>query len=217
VSYSLAGAQAGAGSVAPGGVVTISAQGVTTITYFATDIAGNAEAARTLVIRIDSTLPTLSVPANVSSDATGPAGASVAYTASAADNSGIAPSLVCVPASGSTFAIGTTTVSCTATDAAGNLVNAAFTVAVSGAAEQTTKLITAVLALRGINVSAAVTTLLTTYLQSALSSGNNNVFCAVMGVFVKQVTALSGKSIPATSAAQLAASANRIRAVVGCH
>jgi hypothetical protein len=74
-----------------------------------------------------------------------------------------------------------------------------------------------VLALRGINVSPAVTALLTSYLQGALASGNNNVFCAVMTLFTKQVTALSGKSIPAATAAQLLASANRIKAVVGCH
>ena len=36
----------------------------------------------------------------------------------------------CVPASGSTFAVGTTTVACTATDASGNAANGSFTVQV---------------------------------------------------------------------------------------
>ena len=62
VSYSLTGAQSGSGSVPAGGAVTISAEGVTTITYFATDIAGNAEVSRTLVIRIDLTAPTIFLP-----------------------------------------------------------------------------------------------------------------------------------------------------------
>ena len=62
VSYSLSGAQSGSGSVPAGGAVTISAEGVTTITYFTTDIAGNAEVSRTLVIRIDLTAPTIFLP-----------------------------------------------------------------------------------------------------------------------------------------------------------
>src|SRR5438034_9910133 len=79
VSYSLAGAQSEAGTVGAGGAVTVSAEGVTTITYFATDVAGNAETARTLVIRIDSNAPALVVPADFAVDAAGPGGASVRY------------------------------------------------------------------------------------------------------------------------------------------
>src|SRR5207247_4296235 len=60
VSYSLAGAQSGAGSLPPGGEVTITADGVTTITYFATDVAGNSEAPRTLRIAIDQSPPLIS-------------------------------------------------------------------------------------------------------------------------------------------------------------
>jgi hypothetical protein len=60
VTYSLAGAQSGAGSVTSGGTVTISAEGVTTIAYYATDEAGNAEASRTLSIAIDKSAPVIS-------------------------------------------------------------------------------------------------------------------------------------------------------------
>jgi len=49
VNYALAGAQAGTGSVPPGGTLAIASEGVTTITYFATDIAGNSEAPHSLL------------------------------------------------------------------------------------------------------------------------------------------------------------------------
>ena len=60
ISYTLSGAQAG-GSVVAGGSasVIITTEGETTITYFATDTAGNKEAAKTLVVRLDKTAPTL--------------------------------------------------------------------------------------------------------------------------------------------------------------
>ena len=59
-AYTLAGAQTGSAVVTGNaGFVTISAEGVTTLTYFATDNIGNQEAPRTLVVRIDKTLPTL--------------------------------------------------------------------------------------------------------------------------------------------------------------
>src|SRR5262249_3373088 len=48
--------------------------------------------------------------------ATGPGGAAVSFTVTAHDPDNDLQSLVCSPASGSTFPIGTTTVTCTATD-----------------------------------------------------------------------------------------------------
>src|SRR5207249_4733764 len=130
ISYSLAGAQAGAGSFQVGGAITIAAEGDTTIRYFATDVAGNVEAARAFMIRIDSTAPTLSLPGSFSIDATGPEGARANYDVTAADNSGLAPALACLPESGSTLPIGTHTIGCTATDAAGNAAHGSFNVTV---------------------------------------------------------------------------------------
>jgi hypothetical protein len=217
VAYTLSGAQTGTGSVPSGGNVTITREGTTTLTYFAADAAGNAENAHALVIRIDSTPPTLGVPSGLAVDATSPSGALVTYSVTTADNSGLAPSLACVPPSGSTLHIGTNALSCTATDAAGNSTIAGFTVSVRGTAEQSARLIAAVLALKGINVSPAVTTLLTSLLQSALNSGNGTLFCAGLTAFAKQVALLSGHGIPAVQATQLVASANQIKNVQGCH
>ena len=60
--YSLAGAQTGAETVVPGHSASfgVAPQGVTTISYFATDAAGNEETARTLDVKIDGVPPVLS-------------------------------------------------------------------------------------------------------------------------------------------------------------
>ena len=62
----------------------------------------------------DLTLPT---PTDMTVDSTSHNGATVNYTTPTAGDEGTeTPSVSCLPASGSTFAIGTTTVNCTATD-----------------------------------------------------------------------------------------------------
>jgi hypothetical protein len=92
----------------------------------------------------DTTPPTITVPAPIVVDATGPSGAVVTYSVSATDPDDAVASLTCVPTSGSTFPIGTTTVVCTATDTHGNSATASFTVHVRGASEQLADLLTAV-------------------------------------------------------------------------
>lgn len=68
----------------------------------------------------DTTPPVLTVPADMTVEATGPSGAVVTFTATATDDTDPSPTVTCTPPSGSTFPIGTTTVTCTATDALGN-------------------------------------------------------------------------------------------------
>lgn len=78
----------------------------------------------------DTDSPVLQVPRGRTVEATGPDGAVVQYEVTATDNGGpVSP--VCVPASGSTFAVGTTVVTCEATDAAGLRATARFRVAVA--------------------------------------------------------------------------------------
>jgi hypothetical protein len=62
IQFSLSGAQGLISQIVPGSAasVTISAEGTTTLTYFATDNAGNAERAKTLTIKIDKTPPIIS-------------------------------------------------------------------------------------------------------------------------------------------------------------
>ena len=107
--------------------------GTTSVTCTATDAVGNSVSETFDVTVVDSTAPTLSVPASpVIETATGPGGATVDYAAlvSASDSVDTAPSVACTPPSGSTFPLGTTSVTCTATDAAGNAVAASFNVTV---------------------------------------------------------------------------------------
>jgi hypothetical protein len=60
ITYSLTGAQAGGAAVAgSAAAVPISAEGVTTITFFATDNAGNQGSPKTFAVRIDKTPPNL--------------------------------------------------------------------------------------------------------------------------------------------------------------
>jgi hypothetical protein len=101
-----------------------------TVTCTATDNAGNTATSHFKVTVVDTTAPTLHLPANITEEATGPNGKAVSFTATATDLVDGNMSANCTPASGSTFAIGTTTVNCSATDAAGNKATGSFTVKV---------------------------------------------------------------------------------------
>jgi hypothetical protein len=104
--------------------------GVTTVTCSATDAAGNTGTASFSITVVDTTPPVVTVPANKIVEATGPGGAAVSFSASATDlvDGAVAPT--CAPPSGSTFSLGTTVVSCSATDAAGNTGSAQFDISV---------------------------------------------------------------------------------------
>jgi hypothetical protein len=61
IAFPTTGAQAGTGIVnRDNASLTINVEGTTTITYSATDNAGNVEAAKTLVVRLDKTPPSFS-------------------------------------------------------------------------------------------------------------------------------------------------------------
>ncbi len=103
--------------------------------------AGETVSCTFMVEKADTTPPTLTLPPNMLVNATGPSGATVAYSASASDLVDPSPTLTCAPASGSVLPIGTTTVICTATDNAGNSASDSFTITVRGAGGQITALI----------------------------------------------------------------------------
>ncbi len=104
----------------------------TTVTFSASDAAGNGTSAQFTVTVRDTTPPTVTPPANVTVEATGPGGAVVTYAAATAtDIADPAPVLSYSQASGTNFPIGTTIVSVTATDASANTSAAStFTVTV---------------------------------------------------------------------------------------
>jgi hypothetical protein len=74
--------------------------------------------------------PAVTVPANITAEATGPKGAQVTYLASASDAQGGSLTPKCTPASGATFPLGATTVTCTAVDQQGLSASKSFTVTV---------------------------------------------------------------------------------------
>jgi len=117
--------------------------GLTTITWTATDAAGNTASATQTVTVLDVEPPVFvgastfgrSVQSLIRVNATSPLGAVVTYDVPATDNVKVT-SLSCEPMSGSMFPIGTSQVACTAGDAAGNTASKSFSVTVVGAQEQ---------------------------------------------------------------------------------
>jgi hypothetical protein len=79
---------------------------------------------------VDTTAPVLSLPADRTVEATGPAGAAVTYQGTARDVVDGAVAVECAPVSGGVFGLGETAVTCTATDAHGNVATGGFTVTV---------------------------------------------------------------------------------------
>lgn len=78
--------------------------------------------------------PVLTLPDDITVDNDpGQAGAIVTFTATADDNVDGPITPVCIPASGSFFSLGDTTVDCTATDTAGNSASGSFTITVNDA------------------------------------------------------------------------------------
>jgi hypothetical protein len=108
--------------------------GASTVTCNAADSSGNPASPVTFSVTVvDTAAPTIAAHADVSGvEATGPGGATVNYTPPNATDAvaGTFPA-TCAPASGATFAIGPTTVTCNANDGNGNSATPeAFTVTV---------------------------------------------------------------------------------------
>jgi hypothetical protein len=101
------------------------------VTCSATDAHGNsAHGSFTVTVR-DTTPPVVEDHADVIAEATGPAGAIVTYASPpATDVVDLSLVVNCTPSSGTTFALGTTTVTCSATDDSGNTGTNGFDVRV---------------------------------------------------------------------------------------
>ena len=159
----------------------------------------------------DTTAPTLTTPGNLAVDATSAAGATIHYTVSAVDNLDPAPVVTCAPTSGTTFPIGDTTVTCTATDASGNTATASFLVHVRGAAEQLDTLAAAV---KGVGPGTSLTDKVAD-VGAALSAGDSTTASSILRAFSREVGAQSGKKVAPDTAAALTTAAARIGVVIG--
>lgn len=167
------------------------------------------------VVSADGDL-SVSTPPNISTDATSPAGAPVAYVppqVSDPDDPTVATAS-CSPAPGSTFAIGTTTVNCSATDTDDlpSAVSSSFTVTVIGPAEQVTALSQTV---QSVGTGGSLVATLAG-VQSKLAAGQTVAACNMLNAFTHQVSAQSGKSISPSQADSLISEAIQIRAVLSC-
>ncbi len=107
--------------------------GDTTVDCSATDAAGNTGRASfmvTIIPQPDRTAPVITVPEDITQEATGPNGAEVSFEVSAEDDVDGTMDVTCDQNSGDTFVIGETVVTCTAEDAAGNSAQESFTIEV---------------------------------------------------------------------------------------
>ena len=198
---------------AAGGMIDLGGNGALAVNNLGQVVGwGGAGAVLWNPIPVDTTPPTLNVPAGIAADATSSTGAVVAYSVTATDDIDPAPVVSCAPASGTTFPIGDTTVSCSATDASGNTAAAQFVVHVRGAAEQLNELAAAVTGVEpGKSLAATVE-----IAQWFLAHGQPQAACLTLTAFNLEVRAQSGKKIPAAQATALIANANRIKTVLGC-
>lgn len=116
-------------SPAPGGFFAL---GSTVVGCSATDTAGATTTGSFTVAVVDTTAPALAgMPGPMTLGTADPTGRTVDYSLpSATDIVDPAPSVACAPAPGAWFPVGTTSVTCTATDASGNAASATFSMTV---------------------------------------------------------------------------------------
>jgi hypothetical protein len=186
--------------------------GVTTITWTAKDDAGNTASATQTVTVLDVEAPVFGLAAQslLEYNATTPSGANVTFSTSATDNVGVT-SLSCEPASGSLFPVGHTTVTCTASDAAGNTAHESFTVSVIGAHEQLFNLLQYVI---GLNLANGTAQPLINQLRAAYSQDPYGA-CTKLSDFVSMVQKKSG-NIPNDEKAVMISESSRIMDATGC-
>ena len=185
--------------------------GETTITWTATDAAGNTATAEQSIKVEDREAPELTVPSNFSVNATSSSGAQVSYTLGSWDNVGVT-SVGCTPPVGSTLPIGNSQVSCTASDAAGNSTSASFGVFVIDAQGQMGNLIEYLISLGLPNGS---NNPLLNELQQAFGNIGRDISCKKLGDFQRMLIKKSS-DIPSESIGYMTNEASRIMVVMEC-
>lgn len=194
-----------------GALAAVYPVGMITITWTATDASGNsASATQTITVR-DVEAPTISVPADFGVNATSPNGAVVTFAVTAADNVGVT-ALSCDHNSGTIFPTGYTSITCIASDAAGNSTSKTFGVEVVGAQQQMGDLIQYVLSLGLPN---GTTNPLVNQLRAAVRDGSDPQACKKMNDFISMVFKKGG-DISGASVMYMNTEAKRIEKVMGC-
>ena len=109
--------------------------GVTPVTWTVVDVNSNTNSCVQLVTILDNQLPQIACPANVVTNATESCSQEVTWADPLATDNCTVTNVTCVPPSGSTFAVGVTTVNCTVWDSGGNTNGCSFTVTVMAKAD----------------------------------------------------------------------------------
>jgi sugar lactone lactonase YvrE len=134
------------------GTVNAKVPGTYILTYTVTDaFCQSATAIRTVIV-VEPTPPVINCPANILVNAVSPNGAFVSFVPTATDECPTV-SLTSTPPSGSRFAIGDTTVTCTVADTVDNTNSCTFIVHVKGASAQLRDLTSVV---EGLGLAAGV-------------------------------------------------------------
>jgi hypothetical protein len=124
--------------------------------------------------------------------------------------------LGCTPPSGSVFPIGTTTVTCKATDATGNSGSGSFKVRVRGAGQQIANLTDKTLSyLDQLALKPAFKAALQA-VADAIAAKHPKVVCDALDLYVVAVKLASATAFTAAEKADLVADAVRIKVVIGC-
>ncbi len=168
-------------------------------------------------IIVDSTPPTITCPPAQVGVIAGSSGA-VTYPVPTVTDNNPGATFNCTPLSGAPFALGTTTVNCTATDVAGLTASCSFTVVVRTPRAAVTNLKTQVQALVPTTLTQSQANSLISYLELAgthLEQGNNSATCTDLASFNTQC---NNPSLPmnTTQRDNLISYANKIRAAIGC-
>jgi hypothetical protein len=181
----------------------------TTVEWTASDGEDSDTATHTVTVE-DTTAPTVAVPADIDQVAASPLGDVINYAASADDIVDPAPAFDCVPASGTTFPLGDTTVDCSASDASENDNAASFLVTIT--LGQTT-FDGFVAKIEGLGLENGLTNALRVKVQSAagqFASGNASAATSSLNALLNQVSAQEGKKLTSGQADTLRDCANAL-------
>jgi len=207
IVYGLSGASTGGGTVtASEASFVIAAEGKTALTYSATDLAGNAEAAHAITVGVDKTAPIVSYTGNALTYAVDQM---VSITCSASDSLSGVLSTTCADVAGPaySFSVGENTYSSTATDKAGNLGSGTMTFAVQVTFASLEGLT------RAFVTNAGVAAALCRQLDAAAAAanrGNDKAKAASVAAYVNLVHAQRGKALTAVHADVLVSLAARL-------
>jgi Nidogen-like/HYR domain len=186
--------------------------GDTTVECSAADAAGNDATGTFTVHVVDTTGPAIAPHDDLTVAATSPGGAAVTYTAPAAsDMVDGTVGVTCSPASGGTFAIGNTTVTCTASDQRGNSTSSRFRVTVTGALGQLQALLDWATA-GNVGPGSSIPD----KLRDAIADLGTDEVCGDLRALDNEARAQTGKKLNQAQAARIRGDVARIRAVLGC-